>query len=57
MTVLGDILVLGVIALIVFSSAGLVALALCGMAGRTEREDEQRARFTRYGHEQRGWFA
>lgn len=56
-SVIGDLLVLGVIALVVFSAAGLVACALAGMAGRTTREDEMRERFTRYDHEQRGWFA
>lgn len=55
--ILGDFIVLGVIALIVFCPIVMVALALGGMAGRTSREDEHRERFTRFDHEQRGWFA
>lgn len=55
--VIGDVVVVGVIVLIVFCFFGLVACALAGMAGRTSREDEHRARFTRYDHEQTGWFA
>lgn len=35
----------------------LLALGLAAVAGRTRRQDEHRARFTRFDHEQRGWFA
>lgn len=37
--------------------ATVFACGLAAMAGRTTRQDEHRARFTRYDHEQRGWFA
>lgn len=35
----------------------VVCLALAGMAGRTEHENEHHQRFTRYDWQARGWFS
>lgn len=35
----------------------VVCLALAGMAGRTDAQDEHRERFTRHDWQARGWFS
>lgn len=37
-------------------AALVIALAVAGMAGRTDAQDEHRARFTRFDWQARGWF-
>jgi hypothetical protein len=45
-----------IVLLLAWTCGLVVCLALAGVAGRTERQDERRERFTRYDWQARGWF-